>query len=92
MGDPLADVGADRLFGHIELRKRRVGFLAFCRCLRSLHPPEACLHFVLDNFGPRKATVRRWAAGKNVELAHSPHYASWLNGTSECGEAVASSG
>lgn len=73
------DVGADRLYGHIKPRKRRVEFLAFCRYLRSLHPPEIRLHFVLDNFSPHKGTVRQWAADNNVELAYTPHYASWLN-------------
>lgn len=34
------DVGADGLYGHIKKRKSRVEFLALCRYLRSLYPPE----------------------------------------------------
>jgi len=73
------DVGRDRLYGHIKPRKRRTEFLAFCRYIRSLYPHEVRLHFVLDNFAVHKGTVREWAADNNVELAYTPHYASWLN-------------
>jgi transposase len=74
------DVGADRLYGHIKTRKGRVEFLAFCRYIRGLYPPEMRLHFVLDNFSPHLGqTVRQWAAENNVELAYTPFYASWLN-------------
>jgi transposase len=73
------DVGRDRLYGHVKPRKRRVEFLAFCRYLRSLYPATTRLHLVLDNFSPHKGTVREWAADNNVELAYTPHYASWLN-------------
>lgn len=74
------DVGADRLYGHIKKRKGRVEFLAFCRYIRSLYPPEVRLHFVLDNFSAHKGEkVRQWAADNNVELAFTPFYASWLN-------------
>ena len=60
------DVGADRLYGHIKTRKGRVEFLAFCRYLRSLYPPEIRLHLVLDNFSPHKGEqVREWAASNN---------------------------
>ena len=74
------DVGADRLYGHIKPRKGRVEFLAFCRYIRSLYPPQIRLHFVLDNFSPHTGEkVRQWAADHNVELAYTPFYASWLN-------------
>jgi len=74
------DVGADRLYGHIKKRKSRVEFLAFCRYIRSLYPPETRLCFVLDNFSPHKGDkVSSWAAENNVELAYTPFYASWLN-------------
>ena len=74
------DVGADRLYGHIQKRKTRVEFLAFCRYIRSLHPPEIRLHFVLDNFSPHLGQqMRDWAAINNVELAYTPFYGSWLN-------------
>ena len=39
---------------------------------------------MLDNFSPHLSTkkddrVGRWAKANNVELAYTPHYASWLN-------------
>jgi hypothetical protein len=38
------------------------------------------LHFVLDNFSAHQGeTVRAWAQANNIELAYTPHYASWLN-------------
>jgi len=73
------DVGRDRLYGHVKPKKRRVEFLAFCRYLRSRYPPTVRLHFVLDNFSAHQGEVREWAARNNVELAFTPHYASWLN-------------
>lgn len=78
------DLKRDRLYGHIKLRKGRTEFLAFCRYLRSLYPPEIRLAFVLDNFSPHLTTktdgrVGDWAAANNVELAYVPFYASWMN-------------
>jgi transposase len=74
------DVGTDKLYGHIKKRKTRVEFLAFCRYIRSLHPPDVRLHFVLDNFSPHLGQqMRDWAAANNVELAYTPYYGSWLN-------------
>jgi len=74
------DVTRDRLYGHVKKRKTRVEFLAFCRYVRSLHPAEVRLHFILDNFSPHLGDeVRDWAHDNNVELAYTPHYGSWLN-------------
>jgi len=78
------DLSTDRLYGHVKARKGRVEFLAFCRYLRSLHPPQVRIAIVLDNFSPhtstkKDATVGEWAKANNVELAYTPHYASWLN-------------
>jgi transposase len=74
------DVGRDRLYGHMKPYKRRVEFLALCRYLRSLHAPEVRLHLIMDNFSAHKGDpVREWAELNNVELAYTPHYASWLN-------------
>lgn len=78
------DLSTDRLYGHIKTRKSRSEFLAFCRYLRSLHPPEVRIAIVLDNFSPHRSTkkdsrVGDWAAANNVELAYVPFYASWLN-------------
>ena len=78
------DLSTDRLYGHIKVRKGRTEFLAFCRYLRSLHPPEVRIAIVLDNFSPHLTTkndsrVGEWAEPNNVELAYVPFYASWLN-------------
>jgi transposase len=78
------DLGRDRLYGHVKVRKGRTEFLAFCRYLRSLYPPEVRIAIVLDNFAPHLSTrkdprVGEWAAANNVELAYVPFYASWLN-------------
>lgn len=34
---------------------------------------------MLDNFSAHQGQVRAWADDNNVELAYTPHYASWLN-------------
>jgi transposase len=78
------DLSTDRLYGHVKARKGRSEFLAFCRYLRSLHPPGVRIAIVLDNFSPHLSTkkderVGDWAAANNVELAYVPFYASWLN-------------
>src|SRR4051794_41708285 len=68
------DLSTDRLYGPVKIRKARSEFLAFCRYLRSLHPPQGRIAIVLDNFSPHLSTrtddrVRQWAAANNVELA-----------------------
>ena len=78
------DLSTDRLYGHIKVRKGRTEFLAFCRYIRSLHPPEVRIAIVLDNFSPHLSTkkdtrVGEWAEANNVELAYTPFYGSWLN-------------
>jgi transposase len=78
------DLATDKLYGHIKHHKTRTEFLAFCRYLRSLHPPGVRIAIVLDNFSPHLTTrtddrVGRWAAANNVELAYVPFYGSWLN-------------
>jgi transposase len=78
------DLSKDKLYGHVTVRKGRTEFLAFCRYLRSLHPPHVRIAIVLDNFSPHLSTktdnrVGEWAAANNVELAYVPFYASWLN-------------
>jgi hypothetical protein len=75
------DLSRDR---HIKARKGCAEFLAFCRYLRTLHPPLERIAIVLDNFSPHLSTntdprVGDWAAANNVELAYVPTYASWLN-------------
>jgi transposase len=78
------DLSTDRLYGHVKKHKGRTEFLAFCRYVRSLHPPAVRIAIVLDNFSPHRTTrndsrVGDWAAVNNAELAYVPFYASWLN-------------
>src|SRR3954470_9646104 len=78
------DLSRDKLYGHVTRRKGHTRFLAFCRYLRSLYPPEVRLAIVCDNFSPHLSTGRddrvgRWAAANNVEFAYTPFYGSWLN-------------
>ena len=78
------DLSTNRLYGHIKVTRGRAEFLAILRYVRSLHPPEVRIAVVLDNFSPHLSTksdarVGEWARANNVELAYTPHYASWLN-------------
>jgi transposase len=78
------DLSTDKLYGHVKVKKGRSEFLAFLRYLRSLHPPGVRIAVVLDNFSPHLSTkldarVGEWTKANNVELAYTPHYASWLN-------------
>lgn len=78
------DLGADKLYGHVKAKKKRVQFLEFCRYIRTLYPPEVRIAIVLDNFSPHLSTkkdqrVGEWAAANNVEFAYVPTNASWLN-------------
>ncbi len=48
--------------------------------MRSLYPPQARIHLILDNLSVHKGgEVRAWAQANNLELAYTPHYSSWLN-------------
>jgi transposase len=74
----------DHMFGHVKTNKNRTTFLAFCRYLRSLYPPEVRIAIAMDNFSPHLSTkkdqrVGIWATENNVELAYVPTNASWLN-------------
>jgi transposase len=78
------DLARDKMYGHVTRRKGRTQFLAFCRYLRALYPPEVRIAIVCDNFSPHLSTGRddrvgQWAAGNNVEIAYTPFYGSWLN-------------
>ena len=78
------DLRTNKMYGHVKLNKNRTTFLAFCRYLRSLYPPDVRIAIVLDNFSPHLSTkndprVGQWAKANNVELAYVPFYASWLN-------------
>jgi hypothetical protein len=76
---PSGDLQAhpDKMYGHVKLNKNRSTFLAFCRYLWTLYPPEVRMAIVLDNFSPHLSTkkdqgVGQWAAANNVELAYVP--------------------
>jgi transposase len=74
------DVADDLFEGEVGQRKTRAEFLAFCTRIRARYPSGARVAFILDNFSAHKGDeVRRWADENNVELAYTPHYASWLN-------------
>jgi transposase len=74
------DVGDDLFSGEHTERKTRVEFLAFCDQVRAGYPAATRLAFILDNFSVHKGDqMRSWADANNVELAYTPHYASWLN-------------
>jgi transposase len=78
------DLGQDKIYGHIKVKKDRTTFLEFCRYLRSLYPPNVRIAIVMDNFSPHLSTkvdtrVGDWAEANNVELAYVPTNASWLN-------------
>ena len=78
------DLARDKLYGHVTRRKGRTQFLAFCRYLRSLYPPDLRIAIICDNFSPHLSTSRddrvgAWAAANNVEIAYTPFYGSWLN-------------
>jgi transposase len=78
------DLSTDKLYGHVKAKKGRTDFLSFMRYIRTLHPAHVRIAIILDNFSPHLSTqkddrVGQWAAANNVELAYTPHYASWLN-------------
>ncbi len=78
------DLNQDKMYGHSKTTKDRTRFLEFCRYLRTLYPPEIRIAIVMDNFSPHLSTkvdtrVGDWAQANNVELAHVPTNASWLN-------------
>ena len=74
------DLGRDRMYGHVKKTKNRTGFLAFCRYLRSLYPPEVRIAIVLDNFSPHLSTkadqrVGTWP-GTTTSSVSSPTFRS----------------
>ena len=57
------DLGKDKLYGHVKARKHRTNFLAFCKYLRTLYPPEVRIGLVLDNYSPHLSTGSTTASG-----------------------------
>jgi hypothetical protein len=72
------DLSTNKLYGHVTAHKGRSEFLAFCRYLRSLHPPDVRIAIVLDNFVPHRTTKtdQRSESGPNRTtsnwLTHRP--------------------
>ena len=67
-----------------EVQEGTHRLLGLLRYVRTLHPPHVRIAIVMDNFVPHLSTkkdtrVGDWAQANNVELAYTPHYASWLN-------------
>ena len=75
------DVGADRLWGHLE--KRRVTgevTLEFLKDIRRRYPSEVTVYIVMDNLSAHwTPAIRRWALDNNVGLLPTPTNASHLN-------------
>jgi hypothetical protein len=80
----------DILYGHVKANKKRTTFLAFCRYLRSLYPPEVRIAIVLDNYSPicrptetigsacgQRLTTSSWHTYR--PMAYVPTNASFLN-------------
>jgi hypothetical protein len=68
------DMNRDRLHGDVKKRKTRAEFLAFCRYLRSLYPPEVRIAIVLDNISPHLSTKKDSASatGRRRTTSSSP--------------------
>jgi transposase len=75
------DVGADRLWGHVEAR-RVTGqvVLEFLRDIRRRYPADVTVYIVMDNLSAHwTPDIRRWALASNVGLLPTPTNASHLN-------------
>lgn len=75
------DVGADRLWGHVE--KRSVNgpvVLEFLKDIRRRYPAEVTVYIVMDGLSAHwTPDIRRWAVENNVGLLPTPTNASHLN-------------
>jgi len=67
------DLGTDKMYGHVKANKNRTTFLAFCRYLRSLYPPEVRVAIVMDNFSPHLSTKKDSASASGPR----PTTSSW---------------
>jgi transposase len=75
------DVGADRLWGHVESRPVTGGVVwEFLRDIRRRYPPDVTVYIVMDNLSAHwTPEIRRWATDTNVGLLPTPTNASHLN-------------
>lgn len=75
------DVGADRLWGHVEKRSVNAAVvLEFLKDVRRRYPDEVTVYIVMDGLSAHwTPDIRRWAAANNVGLLPTPTNASHLN-------------
>ena len=75
------DVGADRLWGHVEKRPvTGAVVLEFLKDIRRRYPAEVTVYIVMDNLSAHwTPDIRRWAVQSNVGLLPTPTNASHLN-------------
>jgi transposase len=75
------DVGADRLWGHVEARPvTGEVVLEFLKDIRRRYPQEVTVYIVMDNLSAHwTPDIRRWAHDNNVGLLATPTNASHLN-------------
>ncbi len=73
------DLGADRLWGVVRLRKGTDNTLGAIRSCRAA-PCRRRIYVILDNLKLHKAAmIQRWCERHNVELCFTPTYSSWAN-------------
>lgn len=75
------DVGADRLWGHVEARSvNGPVVLEFLKDIRRRYPTEVTVYIVMDGLSAHwTPDIRRWAHDNNVGLLATPTNASHLN-------------
>jgi hypothetical protein len=75
------DVGADRLWGHVESRRvTGAVVLKFPRDIRRRYPADVTVYIVMDKLSAHwTPDIRRWAVSNNVALLSTPTNASHLN-------------
>lgn len=75
------DVGADRLWGHVEARSVNAKVvLEFLKDIRRRYPAETTVYIVMDNLSAHwTPAIKQWAVNNNVGLLPTPTNASHLN-------------
>jgi transposase len=75
------DVGADRLWGHLEARSvNSAVVLEFLKDIRRRYPPELQVYIVMDGLSAHwTQQIRDWAVTSGVGLLPTPTNASHLN-------------
>jgi transposase len=74
------DVGADRLWGELQERKRAADVGSFLEAVRARYPKDVTVYVVMDNLSAHwTPDICSWAVANNVGLVATPTYASHLN-------------